>query len=225
MDLKEWLSLQSPKVRNNATIVEHARAYHISTDPKIKRFTPMIGNRMAKTEDRTVPRVCCNSNLVGCISGHAATIDTSFDHWWANKTQVFYIYEMPFSEYIKPNAKLVYDAEDTGELWIVPNAANTTAFKANIVGQFTMIGFIANARNGHEKQTVEYIGFTDGPVALTDRVTLDGFFKIVLDIEYSYNNIKYNNVLSLKKHTRITRAEYDKELAELASNVERTKGQ
>lgn len=225
MDLSEWIKLQSPKVRNNVSIVTHTQAYHISTDPKIRRFTPMIGNRMAKTEDRTIPRVCCNNTLTGCISGHAATICTSFDEWWRNKAQVFYIYEMPFTEYIKPNAKLVYDAEATGELWIVPNSPITTSFKAGVIGEFTMLGYTSNALKGKEYQCVIFIGRADKPIQLGDGVSVNGYFKLELEIDFRYNQVQYNNVLSLKSHRAISRSDYEKELAELLNNVERTKGQ
>ena len=111
MQLSEWLSYQAPKIRSNCKIVTVDCAYHISSNKNIKRFMPMIGNRMAESEDRTIARVCCAATVLDAIRGHSAVAWEQLDAWFDGQFDEFAIYQFPFTEYIKPNRKLVYDAE------------------------------------------------------------------------------------------------------------------
>ena len=109
-----WLKLQLPKVVSNVTVVTPATLgtdmlLHVSRDPKIKKFTPIVSHRTAANEDRTVARICGAPTVVGCLQAYQEQYnDFHRNVGWT-------IYGIPFDEALQPNGHLVYDATRTGE--------------------------------------------------------------------------------------------------------------
>ena len=75
--LEKYLESLSPDVKKNLKIVSTKDLgqdflLHISPDKLSKViFTPRIGNRQGRTEDRTVPRITVSPTLLGCHNGYA----------------------------------------------------------------------------------------------------------------------------------------------------------
>lgn len=142
-----FMSIQSDTVRSNTTIVSaeelgHDHLLHVSPDRMTRiPYSPMIGHRQAKTEDRTVPRVTVAPTILGCIYGYAIM---SRDVFYANSNQDiadkfpppgYYIHEIPFEYCLRPNKKLVYDADTSDEHWLVRYSSETKEYRATVAGK------------------------------------------------------------------------------------------
>lgn len=138
--IDKWVANQLPDIRAQLEVVSGVDFLHISTDAKIKKMRPRIGERQMKMEDRTIPRICGSETLVGCILGHAGVrvyfLDALFkgqsDKW---KNGVFTIYRARIDEFVRPGKKLVADAKLTKELWIVPYAPESYEVDVEPIGQ------------------------------------------------------------------------------------------
>lgn len=110
---------------------DYPYALHLSKDKTITKMIPMIGHRQAKSEDRTVPRICVADTLIDCMRGYAAIWDDITDntpHVTGNGDSIkdtnafkggYYLYRIPYVVALKPNKELVYDCEITNEFWLV----------------------------------------------------------------------------------------------------------
>ena len=72
-EIDNWLEQRLPKVRKNLSIhtqEEVGGLYHLSTNGKIKDFTPRISTgKFLVDEDLTTPRISTSDCLFGCING------------------------------------------------------------------------------------------------------------------------------------------------------------
>jgi hypothetical protein len=143
-EIEQFYNIQTDKVKQNATIVsadELGQDYmlHISKKNMSKTpYTPIIGNRQAPSEDRSIPRVTVAPTLLGCIYGFASTIEYIANYNPKNNTdykQGFYIHTIPFEYCLKPNNKLVYDASLTSEHWLVRYSEQTNTYNAKLIGK------------------------------------------------------------------------------------------
>lgn len=208
MELSAWLSQQNRSIRQNAKVVTLPQAYHISNSDKIKRFIPQIGFRQADSEDRTIPRVCCSPNLVGAIVGHAAVSMNTIDSWFDKKLAEVSIYQMPFKEYIRPNTKLVYDADASEEHWVVPNDPSTVSFKAPLVGKFIMYKTGDIFDRGMWLYETELIVYSEQPLCIHKDIYQKGYFKISLELNLKLNKFDGVKTPIVKEITPTTAAEY-----------------
>lgn len=219
MQLSEWLSYQASKIRNNSKVVTVDKAYHISSNQKIKRFMPMIGNRMAETEDRTIARVCCAATVLDAIRGHSAVAWEQLDAWFDGQFDEFAIYEMPFTEYIKPNAKLVYDAEISNELWIVPNDATTVSFKAPVVGYFMMEEFSQTIAAGFDATDLKYIVRTTAPIVFDVGDVIEGYYRVSVRSKSRLNQPNWESPLKITAIEKISSASYHAVVSKIKRNL------
>jgi len=158
-DLEAWLEIQAEKVVRNAEVVtaeelSQDAVYHISINPRIPKFIPIVGRRQAASEDRTVPRITCAPTLLGCIMGYSKSV-MDFHNLLPNGAKAeegyrggFYIYDFPLTAALKPNNKLVYDASATGEVWLVPFNEAHREYKAEVVGKFFLRTISYSSRAG-----------------------------------------------------------------------------
>lgn len=157
--LKEFLDRQSEKVSKNTSIQVKSEnvpfMLHISRNPLIKGFTPTIGFRQAKTEDRTVPRVCVAETVVGCMIGYASMLydfQTNVDPAKKDWRGGYYIYAIDYEAALVPNNKLVYDAAMSGERWLVNYTQGTNVYKHRVIGKM----FIRNVVT-ERKENINHI--------------------------------------------------------------------
>ena len=209
MQLSEWLSQQTPRVRGNCKIVTVDCAYHISANQKIKRFMPMIGNRMADTEDRTIARVCCAATVIDAIRGHSEVAWELLDAWFNGQIDEFAIYQMPFTEYIKPNSKLVYDADVSNELWVVPNDATTVSFKAPIVGYFMLEEYARTVGAGYDAMEIKYVIRTQTPIVLDIGDVIEGYYRVTVTSKNKINQPQWQSPLTITSIDRISASSYN----------------
>lgn len=143
--LTTWIKNQNPHAAKGMTAVKDVDCLHISTNPRLGKISPRVGNRQMKTEDRTIPRICCAETLLGCIYGHSAVRsvsntqrDFNGDEWVDSTMPLFHIYRFNVEEVVRPSKKLVPDAVRTKELWIVPHSPETCLVNPERMGQMLM---------------------------------------------------------------------------------------
>lgn len=219
MQLSEWLNQQAPRVRSNCKIVNVDYAYHISANQKIKRFMPMIGTRMADTEDRTIARVCCAATLIDAIRGHSEVAWEQLDAWFNGQFDEFAIYQMPFTEYIKPNSKMVYDADVSNELWIVPNDATTVSFKAPVVGYFMLEEYARTVGAGYDAMEIKYVVRTQTPIVLDVGDVVDGYYRITVTSKNKINQPQWMSPLTITAIDRISASSYNAVVNKIKRNL------
>lgn len=146
-DLKTWYEKAPAKIQQASCIVTPADypspyMFHISKNPKIKEFTPLIGRRQAEMEDRTTPRICVCPYLIGCMIGYADTEDDFFINKELDKSYKvpflggYKIYAFDYEGALKPTKKLVYDAKNSDECWLTTYNEATQHYKGKVVGEF-----------------------------------------------------------------------------------------
>lgn len=147
-ELKDAIRLMSSNVQNNTTIVTPDELgvnffYHISFG-KFKEFIPNISRRAGLSEDNTVPRVHVADTLNNAWNGYASgpymmsNTKPSENKSKGVKAEYkggFYIHRIPFRACLKPNKKLVYDADFTKEHWLVTYNELTRVYPATYVGK------------------------------------------------------------------------------------------
>jgi hypothetical protein len=116
---------------------EIGQLMHISSNPKITKFIPAISRRGAMCEDNIIPRVCVATTLAGSLLAYARDV---YDFEELSRTRQgwiggYVIYTFKYDAAVRPNAKLVYDVEETDEHWLVAHNEETTAYKPNQAGK------------------------------------------------------------------------------------------
>lgn len=129
---------------------------HISTDTNIKKFTPYLPTSVGSTEDRTFPRICVSSSLLGCIMGIGALEHNFIDRFkWSSKEELkgylggYYIYGLKFNVGLRPTKKLVWDAEMTNELWLTSYSQDTAEYKPTVLGKFFIASMVYEGQGGN----------------------------------------------------------------------------
>jgi hypothetical protein len=164
-DLKAWYEKAPPKIQQASKIVtpdEYPSPYmfHISKNPKIKEFIPVIGRRQGEFEDRTTPRICVCPYLIGCMIGYADVENDFFINKEADKKVDktpflggWKIYAFNYEGALKPTKKLVYDAKNSDECWLTSYNETTQSYTAKVVGEFfyTTMTYIARDKDPWSK--------------------------------------------------------------------------
>lgn len=102
----------------------------------------MVGMNQANSEDRTTPRICAGSNLLGCIIGYARMFLDFLNTKPSNDNKDrdaykggYVIYSIDFNACLKPNNKLVYDSSISGEHWLVTYNEDTIKYRPKPIGK------------------------------------------------------------------------------------------
>lgn len=131
MTIETYLQTLSKETQKELT-VEKAKNYyyHISTNPKIKKFIPRICDRSQEGEDRSIPRICVAENLMDCMFGYIdvfsnllKTCEEDGDYFGGWK---IYGFDTPYA--IKPSKALLPDVDKTGERWLVNYDSKTAEY-------------------------------------------------------------------------------------------------
>ena len=135
-DFKTFLALQTDKVKRNTEVITPATLgqdffLHIDPEKTPTVFIPMVPRSAASTEDNTVPRITVADTLRGCIQGWGRVL-VSFHEW--DKVGLK-ICKLEFDYALKPNKRLVFDAEETGECWLVTYNADTRKYLPIEIGK------------------------------------------------------------------------------------------
>jgi len=138
-DMDRYLSTVPKAVEKNCEVVsadEIGRIHmvHISTNTNIKAFIPMMSGRTMDKEDRSVARVCVAPELLSAMMGYGAAFYESTvpklkkddDPKWKNG---YHIYGLPFEYALRPDKKILPDANMTNEHWLVSYNKDTAEYK------------------------------------------------------------------------------------------------
>lgn len=130
--------------------------YHISVNPGIKKFVPALTQRSAPKEDRSVPRVSVAPTIFGCILGYQ---QDRADWEWGRAEKKWrdgwYVYGFRNEVSVKPNVKVLYDADFTDERWLVPYANDKWDYRAEIIGKYFYRSVREYQRNARGEKTIE----------------------------------------------------------------------
>lgn len=130
--------------------------YHISTNHGIKKFIPQLTQRTAQKEDRSVPRVSVAPTIFGCILGYQGD---HHDWEWGRAEKKWrdgwYVYGFRNEVSVKPNVKVLYDADFTDERWLVPYKPEKWEYPAEIVGKYFYRSVREYQRNAKGEKTIE----------------------------------------------------------------------
>ena len=144
-DIKDFLVLQSKTVQTNASVVspdmmgvEHALHIDKKTPPK---FVPRMPKSAADSENDSCARVTVAGSLLGCYIGYFRGEDDLIDgsRRKEDKSDQFLggylISKLAFKHALKPNPKLVFDADRTEELWLVSYNAESVEYVPVVIGK------------------------------------------------------------------------------------------
>lgn len=142
-EIEKYLELCSNRVKDNVEIVtanELGQNYflHVSPDKMDrKKYIPQISKRQADSEDRTIPRITVADTILGCLCGYASFFSDIlfYDPGVEDCKQGLYIHEIEFDKCLKPNSKLVYDAKQSNEHWLVTYDKDTVEYKGKTIGK------------------------------------------------------------------------------------------
>lgn len=161
-DLNTWHEKASEKIRLASKIVTPADypspyLFHISKNPKIEEFIPVIGRRQMEMEDRTVPRVCVCPYLIGCMIGYTDIEKDFFLNRRVDQAKSkapflggWKIYAFEYEAAIKPTSKLVEDSRRSDECWLTTYNEATQVYQGKIVGEMFYTTMTYRARNLEE---------------------------------------------------------------------------
>lgn len=210
-DFKHFISIQNNKVKNNITEVKADKLYpymlHIDRVTP-KKFIPMMPRSAGTTEDNTIARVTVADTLLGCILGYARIV---FDFGQPEEAG-YYINKLKFNYCVKPNQKLVYDAEKTNEHWLVGYSSKTLNYQPETIGKM-FVHRVEALKRKVNKDVVPYITKLEILLQIDESLQISktekvesGYYKIYLlddfTLNYDYDDVK-NHVIE-----KITAKEY-----------------
>ena len=201
-EMQAFIKLLAPKVAENVTVKTPKdlgvdRLLHVSTNAKINNFVPMVSQRTLADEDRTVPRICTATNIIGCLKGYQNHINDF------NNQEPLTIYGLKFEEALIPSEKLLPDVFETDEAWLVTYNTKTRMYPAEKVGEL----FISSLRYfaGSSRYSMEIYAMVTVPFMISVGTTLDvGFHRFTLWYDHNKIASKHNTQDVLP----ITKAEY-----------------
>lgn len=220
-DIKKWLELQPSRVKSNVDIIDNTEGqgpslFHITYDRDPGRFIPVIGHRQGPEEDRTVPRICVATSLVGTILGHSSFEYNSEYLEVKKKDQSgvlyrggFYFFEFQYQVAIKPSEKLVSDQKVSDEHWLVTYNKNTVYYKPEMIGKVIATEFSTELKKAEKPRViVTYYVQVDKKVQFSKNRSIGpGCYKVVSPASYQLESWKDDEAI---KVTKISEADFEK---------------
>lgn len=191
-DMLKFLEFWPSTIGNNVEILTPSNSsgvtFHISTNNNLKSFEPRVSRRTMNKEDRSVPRVSTAATLNGCLSGYSAAL-YDWEAMDADKWQGGWkIYAIPYEVALKPNKKILGDAEQTEEIWLVPYNKSHVRYQATPIGEvfFTKVGREATADSKLPRKVVvqAYVRIAEGNMLPLNKSTV---------LRAGYYQLTYNN--------------------------------
>lgn len=196
-DFKNYLAIQNNKVKNNTTEVKADELFpfmlHIDKKAPVK-FIPMMPRRAAPSEDNTIPRVTVADTIIGCIMGYANSV---YDFYDTKDEAGYYISKIKFNYCLQPNNKLVYDAEKTGEHWLIGYNKESLSYKTEQIGKIFLNKIITtkrNVKNGKPQDKYPHLDELIIYIELQEKIKLNyneyldkGYYRLNLMNDFIYN--------------------------------------
>lgn len=224
-DIKALLAGANEKVKSNAKVITPESIgqdylIHISMDTNIKKFVPFISPRQSPKEDRTMPRVCVSSSLLGAMCGYAGMESDFLNFITGDKATTgptyrggMKIYTIPFTTALEPGRKLVYDQHHSDEYWLVTYNKETVEYKPEPAGKmfFHSITFVSRDGKPPVSDGMLYVEVTkeDG-LAFTPDIFLEKGYYIIEGPTPQFTTLTYSDKTHKKNYTikSIDRAEF-----------------
>lgn len=229
-DLQEAIELFGEDVAKNLTVVKSDELNPpilLRIDNEIpKSFIPRMPRSAANSENQTVPRVVTARTLMGCICGHAYIFDQVITRYAADeyKNNVFKITAFDFEYALKPSVKLVFDAEETGEHWLIAYNKETTQYTPRLHGEFFVnkISIYPRGSENLNQRVAEICIRVTGSegLMLTPKIWLPkGYHYAKINIT---NYALGNKVVKANKLTRMTEHNVEVSVMAIKDNVYRS---
>lgn len=168
-DIKDYLNIQSDKVRKNSKIIgkdELGQSFMLHIDIKTPNyFIPMMPRRAAPSEDNTTPRVTVSDSILGCIIGYSKLPED----FLAQKDHGLYINKIDFNYCLQVSDKLVYDASVSNEHWLVPYNRNNLKYKPETIGKI-FVGKLEYKRDPNRKHPL--VEMTEVYIEVAENITI-----------------------------------------------------
>ena len=203
-DMEAYLKLLSPLVRSNVQVIEKDAVlsdglYHISTNPKIPIFTPVVSVRTLSAEDRSVPRVCTAPTIIGCLKGYQAQVANFHDQ------KGLTIYALPFEEALQPSSKILPDVKQTDEHWLVPYTGKYAEYPSRVIGRMFMYT-VKYYSSKSDRYDAEFYVEALEPLYFTKTLKLEpGLYRLIL----AYDSAIAWDRLPVRDVAPLTKAEYN----------------
>ena len=231
-DLQKTLSLLNDKVKNNVKIVTpkdigQDTLYHLTTR-KSNKFIPAISKNAAPSEDNTLPRIHVSTHLIGCIQGYSIILSDILktDIYFKEDREVphgeYFIYTFKYDYALRPNKRLVYDADITNEHWLITYNEKTKYYTPIETNRIFVSSLIVepNKIKGKDFHIMFNLS-VENSLRVDDKTTLPkGYYQ--LEVVFNNNDLLFR----LNGYREINKIEYqkDKELKTVLLNfTEKTK--
>jgi len=224
-DMQDLLEHSNGKIRDNVRVVtpddlDQDYLIHISMNTSLSGMTPYIGMRQGVQEDRTLPRICVSSTLLGAMCGYAAMEQDFLDLAQGDRLDNgdtyrggMKIYTLPLEVALDPNKKLVYDAEHTDEYWLVSYNKETITYKPEPAGRmfYRSMTFIPRQGKAPMAEGELYVEITkeDG-LNLTRDLKLDKGYWVIEGTTPQFLTMKHKDATIRKQFEvkKIDRSEF-----------------
>lgn len=146
-DIQNYLNLQAQEVFDNVEIVDPSKfgtTYALHIDKRAPDiFIPRMPKSAAPMENDSCPRVTVACTVIGCYIGYFRG-ETDLIRGSNNPENLdthkkylggYEISRVDFKHALKPNSKLVFDAETSEELWLVPYNEEAASYEPIPVGK------------------------------------------------------------------------------------------
>ena len=218
------------KVKRNVRVMTPADIgqnylLHISTNNKLKTMSPIIGRRQAKTEDRSVPRITTTPTLLGCMIGYAK-MDDDFALLGKEKSYLggLIIYGLEFEAALVPNDKLVFDAERSGESWLVQYSPETAKYEPYEIGKIfcRSINYVAKNKEHPEGEGVFFaeINQAEGIRFSKNHYLKPGFWKMTGPSNMYGQDWRLDEAWTVEEIDKMTYLENKRSCADMLSYTE-----
>jgi hypothetical protein len=166
-DMDKYLETRSQRVFDNVEIItpEDHNGYpymlHVSKNTNIKEFIPQIGDRQGTSEDRTTPKICVAPAVYSALMGYAMMFDENVrPHLVKEESPHFkggyVVYAFDYRCCLRPNKKLVYDADMSDEHWLVAYNEDTSSYKGKQIAKFFVNSLIISKVGSDKTLDVAY---------------------------------------------------------------------
>lgn len=188
--LEQITLLYNNRVRRNVTVVtpeDLGVKYLLRLDrDKVKTFTPWISQNQEDNEDRTVPRVVTSPYLLGCFI--AVPFNLNYSSPYSRVKAGLYIHAFEFKAALKVNEKLVFDADQTAETWLVSYDNKTRVFKPILAGSLLVNRYIVIPSDKYKNNSYKVIVNLYVHVAIDDGLP----FNRKIFLEKGYHSLEFN---------------------------------
>lgn len=193
--------------------------YHISTNPNIPVFIPMVSARTIEGEDVRVPRICVGISLITCFFGYGKRAFLWDDFYSEDpKDSSWTIYGFDFKLAVRPLPRLLPGQKDTKEHWLISYSPDTAEYKSTKLGKIDLVAYQTRRMGNKRINALEFvIQVKDKDLLLHKDIVLSkGEHWVTVS---NWVNDDYDlNALSFE-HRAIEKEEYEKLVAGKVSHL------